>query len=186
MKDSEKEILQLFKDGDSRAMDLLYTGYAGYIAGVCSRYVSNKEDLHDVMQESFIKIITKLPSFEYRGKGSLKAWITKVAVNESLRFLKNGNLSLFVDTEEEFPTDFADEAEPDVKGMDMADIAKLIAEMPTGYKTVFNLYAIDGRSHKEIAEMLNIRPNTSASQYLRAKNMLARMIREYRKKEEQR
>lgn len=182
MYDKEQQILQLFSDGDSDAVDKLYDGYAGYLAGVCSRYVSNRDDLHDVMQESFIKIITKISSFSYRGKGSLKAWLTKVAVNESLRFLKAQNPLIFDSIDDniaDMPCD-----EPDVEGIDMNDIAAMIARLPDGYRAVFNLFAIEGKSHKEIASMLNIKPDTSASQYLRAKRMLAAMIKEHKRKED--
>jgi RNA polymerase sigma factor (sigma-70 family) len=182
MYDKEQQILKLFSDGAPDAVDRLYDGYAGYLAGVCSRYVSGRDDLHDVMQESFIKIITKLSSFSYRGKGSLKAWLTKVAVNESLRFIKARNPLVF-DNIDDTLADIPDE-EPDIEGISMNDIAAMIAQLPDGYRAVFNLYAIEGKSHKEIGSMLNIKPDTSASQYLRAKRMLAAMIKEYRRKED--
>lgn len=182
MQDIEKHILQLFHNGDPSAMQTLYASFAGYVAGVCSRYAGNKEDLHDVMQESFIKIMTKLSSFHYRGKGSLKAWIGKIAVNESLRFIKQSNPFMYadIDTHQTAET----EEEPDVSKLTMQEMASLIEQLPIGYRTVFNLYAIDGHSHKEIATMLNISPSTSASQFLRARHMLAATITLYLKKEE--
>jgi RNA polymerase sigma-70 factor (ECF subfamily) len=83
-KDKEQQILSLFKKGDKCAMDKLYLEYADYLTGVCARYISNEDTLKDVLQESLIRIFTQIHQFEYRGKGSLKAWITKVTINEAL------------------------------------------------------------------------------------------------------
>ena len=86
-KDKEQQILSLFQKGDNRAMDKLYMEYADYLTGVCARYISNEDQLKDVLQESFIRIFTNIHQFEYRGKGSLKAWMTKVVIHESLQQL---------------------------------------------------------------------------------------------------
>ena len=82
--DKEKHIVNLFRKGDPLAMNKLYMEYADYLTGVCARYISDEETLKDVLQESFIKIYTQIQRFEYRGKGSLKAWITRIAINEAL------------------------------------------------------------------------------------------------------
>ncbi len=178
----EQQIIRLFSKGDSRAMDALYAEYADSLTAVCARYVPREDDLHDVLQESFIKIFTKIDSFEYRGRGSLRAWLTRVVVNEALHWLRNTRQLFVVDSDiekMEMP-----EEEPDASLLSDNEIAALIGRLPAGYRAVFNLYAIEGKSHKEIALLLNIKPDTSASQYYKAKNMLARMIREQRKKEE--
>ncbi len=176
----EQHIIRLFQKGDARAMDELYEEYADYLAGVCSRYIPNKEDLHDVLQESFIKVFTKVSSFKYRGEGSLKAWITRIGINESLHFLRNNATGLTLkDTIEAI--DVTDD-EPSFDGLTENEILELIAKLPTGYRTVFNLYVIEGASHKEIAELLDIKPDSSASQFHKAKAMLAKMITDYRKK----
>lgn len=172
----ERHIIALFHKGDAHAMDKLYAEYADYLAGVCSRYIRNREDLHDVLQESFIKIFGNISAFEYRGAGSLKAWITRIAVNESLHFLRDGNLSMFVG-EDAVPPDFPEE-EPEIDRLSVKQIADLILRLPPGYRAVFNLFAIEGKSHKEIGQLLNIKPDTSASQFHKARNMLARMIKE--------
>ena len=83
-KDKEQQILSLFQKGDNRAMDKLYMEYADYLTGVCARYISNEDQLKDVLQESFIRIFTNIHQFEYRGKGSLKAWMTKVGHQRSI------------------------------------------------------------------------------------------------------
>ena len=175
---NERHILQLFARGDSRAMDVLYAEFADYMAGVCVRYVTQPDDIRDVLQEALIKVFSSVGTFKYRGEGSLKAWLTRVVVNEALMFLREKKKMLFVDSERDIP-DAPDEP-PDTS--DMVDEA--LRQLPDGYRAVFNLYAIEGKSHKEIAELLGIKPDTSASQYHRAKAMLARLLSK-RKKETQ-
>lgn len=157
-------------------MDKLYDEYADYLAKVCSRYIQNQDDLHDVLQEAFIRIFTKIHTFEYRGRGSLKAWLTRVVINESLHFLRDNNSNIFVDKDVDLP-DIIDD-EPDIDSLSITQITDTILKLPPGYRAVFNLFAIEGKSHKEIAELLNIKPDTSASQFHKARNMLARMLKE--------
>ena len=178
----EQHILQLFARGDSRAMDMLYAEYADYMAGVCVRYVPQPDDMRDVLQEALIKVFSSVGSFHYRGEGSLKAWLTRLVVNEALMFLRDKKKMLFVDTEREIPD--TPEEPPDTSGLTAGMVDEALRQLPDGYRAVFNLYAIEGKSHKEIAEMLGIKPATSASQYHRAKAMLARILRK-RKKETQ-
>ena len=178
-RDNEQHILDLFRRGDSSAMDVLYACYADYLTGVCYRYITNDEDLKDVLQESFIKIFTQISSFEYRGSGSLQAWMTRIAVNESLQLLRRRkNDPLLFDTE--LP-DLPDE-DPDTDELTPEVLVRLLRKLPEGYRTVLNLYVIEGKSHKEIAELLHIKPDSSASQLHRAKNMLAHFINEYKSK----
>lgn len=179
---NERHILQLFARGDSRAMDVLYAEFADYMAGVCVRYVPQPDDTRDVLQEALIKIFSSIGSFKYRGEGSLKAWLTRVAVNESLMFLRDKKKMLFVDSERDIP-DAPDEP-PDTSGLTADMVDEALRQLPDGYRAVFNLYVIEGKSHKEIAELLGIKPDTSASQYHRAKAMLARLLSK-RKKETQ-
>ena len=177
--DFEQQILDLFRRGEPSAMDELYAHYADYLMGVCYRYITNDEDLKDVLQESFIKVFTQISSFEYRGSGSLKAWMTRIVVNESLMLLrrqKNDPLQLV----EDYPD--CPEEDPDTGGLTSEVMVSLLRKLPKGYRMVLNLYVIEGRSHKEIAEMLHIKPDSSASQLHRAKNMLAHLIKEYKSK----
>ena len=165
----------MFARGDSRAMDVLYAVYADYLTGVCSRYIPQYDDLCDVLQEALIKIFSSISKFQYKGTGSLKAWLTRVVVNEALMFLRNKKKMLFVDDDHEIPDQAEDPPDPDEMNADR--VAAAILMLPDGYRTVFNLYAIEGKSHKEIAKILNIKPDTSASQYHRAKNMLAKILK---------
>lgn len=183
-KSKEQQLIARFGRGDARAMDALYADYANYLTAVAARYVANDDDLHDVLQEALIKIFTTIATFTYRGEGSLRAWMARIVVNEALMFLRRQKADVFVDTPpEELPLANDDDEPPD--GMLSADtLTHLIQRLPDGYRAVFNLYAIEGKSHKEIAELLGIRPDSSASQYHRARTMLARMINEELKKKQ--
>ena len=171
----EQHLLRLFEQGNAFAMDQLYGEYADYLAAVCARYIPNVEDMHDVLQEAFIRIFTKIHTFEYQGKGSLKAWLTRVVVNEALYFLRKVNQAI------ELPD--AEIDAPDVDSLSVTQITNAIQQLPLGYRTVFNLFAIEGKTHKEIAALLHIKPDTSASQFHKARNLLANILNEQKQKE---
>ena len=158
-------------------MRTVYSTYIRYLAAICSRYIVNDEDVKDVLQDSFLKIFSGIASFEYRGRGSLKGWITKITVNETLKFLQKNNRFEFVEISEQ-EHDKPDE-EPDVDALPSSVLFNLIRELPDGYRTIFNLYVIENKSHKEIAKLLDIKESTSASQLHRAKSLLATKIRQY-------
>lgn len=174
---TEQEIVSRIVKGDISAKKYLYCQYAGYLTGVCSRYITDAEDVKDILQESFLKIFSSINAFEYRGPGSLKGWMTRIVVNESLRLLKSVcrfELIPLSDGNE----DIAEE-EPDIYGIPVSELHSMIRELPIGYRTVLNLFVFEGKSHKEIAGILGIKENTSASQFHRAKNLLAEKIKKY-------
>lgn len=175
--DNELQLLCLVKQGNAMAMKTVYSTYIRYLAAICSRYIVNNEDVKDVLQDSFLKIFSGIASFEYRGRGSLKGWITKITVNETLKFLQKNNRFEFVEISEQ-EHDKPDE-EPDVDAVPSSVLFNLIRELPDGYRTIFNLYVIENKSHKEIAKLLDIKESTSASQLHRAKSLLATKIRQY-------
>ena len=175
--DREEQIVSLFRQGNALAMDMLYADYAPYLTGVCARYISNDDDLKDVLQEGFIKVFTQIEHFEYRGRGSLRAWASRIMVNESLQALRRQKRCLNTLTDNALP-DLPDE-EPDTEGLEPETLVRLMRKMPDGYRTVLNLYVIAGKSHKEIAQLLGIKPDSSASQLYRAKNMLAQLIKNH-------
>ncbi|MDE5839724.1 MAG: sigma-70 family RNA polymerase sigma factor [Muribaculaceae bacterium] len=175
--DKESVIVALLETDRHRATKEIYSAYAGFVTGICARYLSCDDDIKDVAQESFVKIILSVKSFRYAGAGSLTAWIKRIAVNCSLNYLRDNNRILFSSSSHEIP-EVADDP-PDTENISASELAVLIRELPDGYRTVFNLYAIEGKRHKEIAELLGIKENSSASQYLRAKALLAMKIREY-------
>ncbi|MBO4945856.1 MAG: sigma-70 family RNA polymerase sigma factor [Muribaculaceae bacterium] len=178
--DIELQLLCLVRQGDAMAARTVYSTYIRYLAAVCSRYIINNEDVKDVLQESFLKIFSGIASFEYKGKGSLKGWITRITVNEALKFLQKNNRFEFVEISEQVHDKPDDE--PDIDALPASVLFNLIRELPDGYRTIFNLYVIENRSHKEIARLLGIKESTSASQLHRAKSMLAMKIRQYSSK----
>lgn len=181
--DPETTLLEQIRHGDKKAMKELYCHYSGYLNAVCSRYIACDEDVRDVLQESFIKIFSSIDKFCYKGDGSLKAWMSKIAVNESLTLLNKKEKLAIVQYESDIPDtidDNDDDEGPDTGDIPVRAIQAMIRKLPTGYRTVFNLYVFEGKSHKEIAEMLNLKESSSASQLHRAKALLAKMIQEYK------
>lgn len=175
----ELELARRLGQRDAGAMRTLYDKYAGYLTAVCSRYVICDEDIKDVLQESFIKIFTSADRFDYRGEGSLKAWVTRVVVNESLGFLKRSEKFADILYEEELPDVAEEEEGPSVSDVPPEVVHELIRQLPAGYRAVFNLFVMEKKSHKEIAQTLHIKENSSASQLFKAKELLARKIKEY-------
>ena len=176
---TEKDLVRKATRGDRSAMADLYSRNIGYLTAVCSRYVSSDDDRNDVLQTSFVKIFSSIGNFEYRGAGSLRAWMTRIVVNEAIRQLKSQARQDHI--EEQNIPDIADEDEPETDDIPQEAIQNMIRQLPDGYRTVFNLFVFEEKSHREIAEMLGITESTSASQFHRARNMLAKKIKEYRK-----
>ena len=178
---NERELADQLRRGDASALGELYTRYANFLTAVCSRYIIADDDIKDVLQESFIKIFTKAKSFYYTGEGSLKAWVTQVVVNESLQHLRNEKRHGLVIFDEERIEDRVEESgdPPDFSGVPTDVLLQMIRELPPGYRAVFNLYVVEGKKHKEIAALLGIQEQTSASQFFRARRMLAKKINEY-------
>ena len=175
----EKRWLRKALDGDNTATEWIYRRHVRYLSALCSRYITEDEDIRDVLQESFIKIFTSLDRFRYRGEGSLKAWMAKITLNETLKFVRN-NSRLPIDSIDDKDMNIADGDSMETEDIPTDVLHQLIRELPDGYRTVFNLYVIDDKSHKEIAQLLGIKENTSASQLHKAKSMLARKIKHYR------
>ena len=158
--ESEKELLDDIFRGSRDAMHRLYERYVGHAMAVALRYVPLREDAEDVVQDSFIKVFAAIPNFQYRGEGSLKGWLLRITLVE------------------DFPDEPMDE-EPPVEKIPPAELTKMIGELPDGYRLVLNMYVFEQLSHKEIALRLGIQESSSASQYLRAKKLLARKINDY-------
>lgn len=159
-------------------MRRLYDLYSGYIMAIVMRYVPDKDDVPDVVQEAFIKIFTSIVQYEYRGEGTLKMWLSRVTANEALGFLRRKGNITFTDNIPDEPID----DEPDISQISDEALTEMIASLPEGYRVVLNLYVFGQMSHKEIADELGITPSTSASQFYHAKKMLADKIKEYNKR----
>lgn len=175
----EERWLRKALDGDNTATEWIYRKHVRYLSALCSRYITEDEDIKDVLQESFIKIFTSLDRFKYRGEGSLKAWMAKITLNETLKFVRN-NSRLPIDSIDDKDMNIADGDSMETEDIPTDVLHQFIRELPDGYRTVFNLYVIDDKSHKEIAQLLGIKENTSASQLHKAKSMLAQKIKHYR------
>lgn len=173
------------RSGKPGALQEFYSLYADYLTGVCSRYIADRDDLKDVIQDSLVSIVRNIGSFEYRGAGSLQAWATRIIINQSLKFLKSNKRHEFARLDRDLP-DEAEEDDPPLADIPPEVIHQMVSELPTGYRTVFNLFVFEDKSHREIAGLLGIKPDTSASQLHKAKNLLARRIREYKQQKEDR
>jgi len=167
------KILEGCLKGNLKAQRELYECFAGKMLGVCMRYSSNREEAKDILHDGFIKVFTKLSS--YSGSGPLEAWMRRIFVNTALEQLrKNDVLRNTIDYE-----GVTDNINADVNiesDINYDELLKIINSMPVGYRTVFNLYAIEGFSHQEIATLLHISEGTSKSQYARAKYWLQTKI----------
>jgi RNA polymerase sigma factor (sigma-70 family) len=167
---SDQQIIDLCARHDRKAQQELYDRYSRLLLGVCMRYAGDKAEAEDILQDAFLKIFFNIK--EYSGSGSFAGWLRKVAVNTAItHYHKNLKFRHHVEIEEyevietgvvSFEEDFYTSEE----------LFKVLNELPTGYRMIFNLYAVEGYKHKEIAEMLGIDTNTSKSQYSRAKAVL--------------
>ncbi len=180
---SERTLVRQIAQGNRIAMKRFYDDYSGYLTAVCARYIPSREDVKDLLQESFLKIFKAIHTFEYKGEGSLRAWSTRIVVNESLRHLKANEKMQFTSLPEEDLPNPSDDQEPDIEDIPTPVIQEMIRTLPPGYRTVFNLYVFEEKSHKEIASILHIAESSSASQLHRAKGILVKEIELYRLKQ---
>src|SRR5579859_5895823 len=173
----ETELIEGCRRHHREAQQTLYRMYSGKMYALCCRYVKDRMEAEDVLVTSFTKIFERIGQF--KNEGSFEGWIRRVVVNESLTYLrKNKNMYLEIDIE-------AAEYEPDYhkleNQLEADDLMKMIETLPVGYRTVFNMYAIDGFTHQEIADHLGINENTSKSQLSRARALLQKQIIEVEK-----
>ena len=173
----EAELIEGCRQNERAAQKALYEQMAGKMYSLCCRYVKDRLEAEDVLITAFTKMFERIDQF--KGEGSFEGWVRKIVVNEALSYLRK-NKSMYLATEIEV----ADHG-PDFENMDSQleaeDLLKLIAALPAGYRIVFNLYAIDGYTHKEIAAQLGISENTSKSQLSRARSYLQNKLLELEK-----
>ena len=169
----EMELVEGCRRNDRVAQKALYDLIAPKMLGVCCRYVKDSMEAEDILVKSFMKVFERLDQF--KSEGSFEGWIRKIVVNESLTYLRK-NKNMYLETDIEIADREADVQSLETE-LEAADLLKLVAELPTGYRMVFNLYAIDGFSHKEIAGQLGITESTSKSQLSRARlHLQARLL----------
>ena len=176
---SDEELIQGCIKGKDAFQYELYKRYSPKMFGVCLRYCASREEAEDVLQDGFIKVFKKIDSFRFIG--SFEGWIRRIMVHTAIR---NKYITLRaheVNTLEGVEHPALDEKV--TSKLMMMDLMKLVNELPQGYKIVFNLFAVEGYSHKEIAEMLEIQEATSRSQYLRARQFLREKLDKLQKNE---
>jgi RNA polymerase sigma-70 factor (ECF subfamily) len=170
----EAEVIQGCLRNHAGAQKKLYDAYAPQMLGVCYRYTKSLEDAHDVLQEGFIRVFKNLHT--WRGDGPLAAWIRRIMVTSALNWLRSRKQLELNEGLEKAEAAHVWEGPGPLESLQAKQIADIIRQLPAGFQTVFNLYAIEGYSHAEIAEMLSIKEATSRSQYLRARMTIIKML----------
>lgn len=171
----EQQLIDGCRKGDRRAQRELYETLSRKMMGVCLRYVNDRETARDLLQDGFVKVFTSIDS--YSGNGSFEGWMRKIFVNCALEYLRKSDV-LREATDLDHSAELITPESSVVSEMSAAELNKLVQELPPGFRTVFNLFAIEGYSHKEISDMLHITESTSRSQFTRAKQLLQRRINE--------
>ncbi len=173
-------------EGDGKAQHILFNRYSGQMMALCLRYAGDRDEAQDLLQEGFVKVFNKLDM--YNGKGPLGAWIRRTIANNALDFLRRSKREMahmikmkveaeFENVEVQFEIDADENALNEDKLMDM------VQQMPPGYRTIFNMYAVEEYTHKEIADQLGITESTSKTQYRKAKAFMRKLIEAEQKKE---
>lgn len=176
---SETQLITALKRADSRAQKVVYERYSGKMMVVCIRYIANRSDAEEVMIDGFMRAFERIAQF--REEGSFEGWLRRIMVTESLMFLRRTKTWRQEITLDEIVS------EPDYEwaedSLEVDDLLRLVGQLPEGYRTVFNLYAIEGYTHQEIANELGISEGTSKSQLSRARlwlqTSLVKLEREY-------
>lgn len=169
---SEAQLVRALRKDDPKAQRQVYDKYSARMLGLCFRYICDDMAAEDVMVEGFLKVFGKIDQFS--GEGSFEGWIRRIMVNEALGYLRRQK-RILEDTLSEEAVNFPDYTSAD-QHLEAEELLKLIEELPVGYRTVFNLYAIEGYAHIEIAQMLGVTESTSKSQLHRARALLQKMV----------
>lgn len=169
----ELQLIEGCRKGDRRAQKALYETFSRKMMSVCLRYVSDWETARDLLQEGFVKVFTHIDS--YTGNGSFEGWIRKIFVNSALEYLRHADV-LRESTDLDQTAEVAQTDSSPLSDISAAELMQLVQSLPAGFRTIFNLFAIEGYSHKEISERLHITESTSRSQYTRAKQLLQRKV----------
>lgn len=178
-----EDIIEQCKKENARAQNELFKRYAPRLLGVCCRYIKDRDDAEDALQETFIKIFLNINQF--KGEGSFEGWMKRIAANTSLNLLKEKNKHQF-DSLHQVSLTKVEEDEKDHQLLVEADAQRLLKcmqDLPVGYRTILNLYLMEEFSHREIAEKLGIEESTSRSQYTRARKALIDLVNAKKEKE---
>lgn len=162
------ELLEGCQQGERKAQESLYRAMASKMFNVCLRYATSEEEAEDMLQNGFIKVFQCVHSF--RGEGSFEGWLRRVFVNTAIEMVRrNRRIQQTVSVDDIFE---GEQQTFDMDGLEVSDLLAIIQQLPDGYRMVFNMYAVEGYSHKEIAEALNISEGASKSQLSRARAWL--------------
>lgn len=171
----EDELIKGCLKRDRASQQKLYDLYSRKMYGICLRYVRDPMEAEDILVSAFTKVFEKIDQF--KGEGSFEGWLRRIIVNDALTSLRRSR-NMYVETDLERA-----DLEPDYENLsdhlEAEDLMNMIQQLPPGYRVVFNMYAIDGYSHKEIADQLGINENTSKSQLSRARVYLQKMLQDY-------
>lgn len=174
----ERQLVERCRRHDGKAQRELYRSYVARLRAVCLRYVSVSEDAEDLLQDAFVKIFSAMDTFRYRGEGSLWGWMKQITVNLAVDSLRRQDRFRLIPLDE----GVMDREEPDAEEVALLSeevLLRLVGELPTGYRTVFNLCCIEGLSHREAARLMGIAEHSSSSQLSRARSLLAQKINDY-------
>lgn len=167
--ETEAQLIQACLQNDRNAQRKLYNAYAGKMLVVCMRYVQNQAEAEDILQEGFIKVFQNLDKF--RADSTLWAWIKRIMINTAINQIRSQQHFQNMDDVQEYENQVSDN-QSGIEAIHFQELIEMIQKLPKGCQTVFNLFAVEGYKHQEIAQLLNITEGTSKSQYSRAKTIL--------------
>jgi RNA polymerase sigma factor (sigma-70 family) len=171
----EDELIERCRKNDRTAQKMLYDKYAGLMLAICRRYVFEKSEAEDILMEGFLKVFTKINEFE--GRGSFEGWMKRIFVNTAItNYHKSSKHNKNHFDIEEIQIRKSEKPSYGESEFTHEELFRIIHSLPEGYKIVFNMYALEGYKHKEIADMLGIDINTSKSQYSRAKKLIRKRL----------
>lgn len=168
-----KEIIHAFIEGDRKGFDHVYKSYAPGMFMICLRYTRCRDDAEDVLQESFIRVYTNRTMYD-RSR-PIGPWIKTIVIHTALSYIRDNYRLKLTDNEQELDQTVVAEDTTEDKGL-KEKLLEVLKQLPDGYRTVFNLFAIDNLTHREIAEYLGISEGTSKSQYAKARKMLQQLL----------
>jgi RNA polymerase sigma-70 factor (ECF subfamily) len=167
-KHDDISLIKACSNGDHNAFNEIYNKYSGIMYSICLRYMNSHNDAQDALQEGFIKVYNKISSYSF--SGSFEGWMKRIFINTSIELIRKKKYHQDIDYLKESEIKMTSKIE--IGSMDAKKMIDLIQKLPQGYRTVFNMYVIDGYSHKEISEVLSISESTSKSQLFKARKQL--------------
>ena len=176
MQETERQLIEAIRAGDREALRRLYEHFSRYAMGVTLRYVPRRDDALDIVQDSFISILTSISTFEYRGEGSLRNWVTRIVSNQAVSWMKDHEQLSFLELTFDEIEDDEDSA---IEEVPKELVNEMIGRLPVRYRVVVNLRTFEELSHKDVALKLGISEKAAITLFSRAKRKLAKMINEY-------